>query len=288
MVSIYIIGHKGWIGSMYINIFKKENIKYYYSNYRGESDELKNDILRTKPSHVLCCIGRTNGKRDNKIFNSIDYLESNDVLKENINDNLYVPLSLAIFCDKNNIHFTYIGTGCIYNYDENHKINGNGFKENEIPNFHGSNYSIVKGFTNNLIQQTNALHLRIRMPISLDNSPRCFINKILQYKKICSNENSMSVLDTLLPISIEMMRTRKKGTFNFTNPGTISHNTILTLYKDMINHNFTWENFDLYEQDKILESKRSNNYLDTTKIEEYYNLPHIYDDIKRVLIEKFK
>ena len=30
----------------------------------------------------------------------------------NLNDNLYSPVKLANFCDKHNLHFTYIGTGC--------------------------------------------------------------------------------------------------------------------------------------------------------------------------------
>ena len=33
------------------------------------------------------------------------------------------------FQDKHNIHFTYIGTGCIYNYDDTHTITENGFKK---------------------------------------------------------------------------------------------------------------------------------------------------------------
>ena len=38
-------------------------------------------------------------------------------------------------------------------------------------------------------------------------------------------------------------------------------NEILTMYKEIVDPNFTWENFDIEEQNKILDSKRSNNYL---------------------------
>ena len=34
--SVYIIGHKGWIGSMYLKLFEERGIKYYFSDYRGE------------------------------------------------------------------------------------------------------------------------------------------------------------------------------------------------------------------------------------------------------------
>ena len=55
----------------------------------------------------------------------MNYDEVESVLKQdpyeihqNINDNLYTPLSLAMFSDKHNIHFTYIGTGCIFSDNE--------------------------------------------------------------------------------------------------------------------------------------------------------------------------
>ena len=62
---------------------------------------------------------------DNKKYTTIDYLEQEGKLRENVNDNLYSPLLLARLCEKHNIHFTYIGTGCIFEYDENHPFGSN-------------------------------------------------------------------------------------------------------------------------------------------------------------------
>ena len=76
-------------------------------------------------------------------------------------------------------------------------------------------------------------------------------------------ENSMTVLDSMIPLSIEMMINGETWSYNFTNPGTISHNTILTMYRDIIDPNKTWENNTIEEQNQILLSKRSNNMLDT-------------------------
>ncbi len=281
--SVYIIGYKGWIGNMYLKLFQEKNIKYYHSDFRGESNEIKKDILKKNPSHVLCCMGRTHGFRDNTEYTTIDYLQSNDVLSENINDNLFVPVSLALFCSSNDIHFTYIGTGCIYNYDDKHIINGMGFNEEDIPNFFGSNYSIVKGYTNELMKNTKALTLRIRMPITSCSSPRNFINKITKYEKICSIENSMSVLPELLPLSITMMENMDIGIYNFTNPGSITHNEILEMYKNIVDNEFKWKNFSIEEQNKILSSKRSNNLLDTTKLEKKYKINNINKAIEKTL-----
>lgn len=56
---------------------------------------------------------------------------------DNIRDNLFSPMVLAILYEKHNIHFTYLGTGCIFNYDENHPFgdDNSDFGENALPNF---------------------------------------------------------------------------------------------------------------------------------------------------------
>ena len=265
-MKVYLVGHKGWIGQKYVKLFEEINIECVYSDYRAESDDMHNDILIQKPTHVLCCMGRTHGTRDGKEYTTIDYLEVPSKLRENINDNLFSPLSLALLCQKHDIHFTYIGTGCIFTYDDEHTLDANRFTEDSKPNFFGSNYSTVKGFTDRLMKQTSALNLRIRMPITDEIHPRNFITKITNYERICSIPNSMSVLDELLPISIKMMQQEKDGTYNFTNPGSISHNEILTMYRDIVDASFKWKNFTVEEQNEVLLGQRSNNTLNSDKV----------------------
>ena len=92
---------------------------------------------------------------------------------------------------------------------------------------------------------SNVLILRVRMPISDDLSPRNFVTKISKYERVVNIPNSMSVLHDLLPVSIEMTLHDCRGVFNFTNPGAISHNEILDLYKQYIDPSFTYKNFTL-------------------------------------------
>lgn len=276
-MKLLLLGHKGWIGQKIIKILDNQNIDYVITDYRGETDDIKQFILNNNITHIYCCLGRTHGTLNSKVYTTIDYLENKETLHQNINDNLYVPLSLAIFSDKHNIHFTYIGTGCIFSDNEIK------FKEEDKPNFFGSNYSIVKGFTDMLIKNTNALILRIRMPISSDKSIRNFITKITTYEKICSIPNSMTILDELLPLSIEMIKNKETGCFNFTNPGVITHNEILEMYKEIVDPTFTWKNMSIQEQDKLLLSKRSNNSLDTIKLESKYKVDNIKDGVRNCL-----
>lgn len=122
------------------------------------------------------------------------------------------------------------------------------------------------------------------MPITETVNPQNFITKITNYKKICSISNSMTILSELLPIALDMMKTNTVGTYNYTNPGVISHNEILEMYHEIVNKKFIWRNFSIEEQDKILLSKRSNNYLDTTKLENYVkSRSNIKDGVRKVL-----
>ena len=234
------------------------------------------------PDRVVCLIGRTHGEG----YATIDYLEQKGKIVENIRDNLYAPVTLAILCQKYNIHFTYLGTGCIFKYEES-KDNKK-FTEDSLPNFFGSSYSVVKGFTDRLFHlfDDKCLNLRIRMPITSDRSSRNFISKITSYKKICSIRNSMSVLPDLLPIMVNMVRDKIVGTINFTNPGTIDHNRILELYREMVDPDFQWENFTEEEQNHVLLAERSNNELDTAKLKAYApNVKNIEDAVIDVLKE---
>lgn len=285
-MNILIYGYNGWIGNQFANLLTKNNINFLKGTSRVDNtQDVFNELTKHKVTHVVSFIGRTHGKIDNKTYSTIDYLEQPGKLTDNIRDNLFSPVSLALICAQLNIHLTYIGTGCIFSYDDEH-TQQIGFTEENKPNFFGSGYSIVKGFTDRLMHQfeQTVLNLRIRMPINNNPNPRDFITKITTYEKICSVPNSMTVLPDMLPVMLDMLTNNKTGTYNLTNPGVISHNEILQMYKEIVDPLFTWNNFTIEEQDKILVSKRSNNYLDTSKLEkEYPNIPTIHDSIRNCL-----
>jgi len=285
-MKILVYGHKGWIGSMFIDILKGKGLNYCTTNTRCDNDiDLINDLNEIKPTHVISFIGRTHGLIGDKTYSTIDYLEEPGKLKENINDNLFSPLQLALLCNERKIHYTYLGTGCIFSYRDGIISDENGFIENDLPNFFGSQYSTVKGFTDRLMKFIpNTLNLRIRMPIVNYDNPRNFITKITKYDKICSVPNSMTVLTELLPYIIELMNINYTGTLNFTNPGSISHNEILEMYKEYVDPEFTWQNFTIEEQNQILKSERSNNLLDTTYLEQLFpEIKNIKDSLKYIL-----
>ena len=289
-MRVLLFGSNGWIGNQFLEILENENIDYKKGQSRVDNLEgLNKEVNDYNPTHIVSFIGRTHGKIDDKVFTTIDYLEQKGKLFENVRDNLYSPLVLANLCEKKNIHLTYLGTGCIFKFDEEHPFGeeSNGFTEESNPNFYGSSYSIVKGFTDKLMKlySSNTLNLRIRMPITGSKNSRNFITKITTYEYICSIPNSMTVLPELLPYVLDMMINNKTGTINLTNPGLISHNQILEMYKEIVDPNFTWKNFSQEDQAKILDSDRSNNYLDTQKLKNLYpNILNIKESVKKMLI----
>ena len=303
-MKILIYGSKGWIGSQFVDYLnniqelpfpnKKKQEKINNLNIiEGKSrvnnfEDLKKELEDVKPDNVISFIGRTHGKINNKEYTTIDYLEQEGKVYDNIRDNLYSPISLALICKEMNIHYTYLGTGCIFSYRNEAEFGKeiNGFTESSLPNFFGSSYSIVKGFTDMLMHQleSHVLNLRIRMPIVGNHNPRNFITKITTYEKICSIPNSMTVLPDFYPIILDMMLKKETGTINLTNPGLISHNEILDIYTELVDPDFKYQNFTIEEQDKILDSKRSNNFLETKKIEWLYpQIKSIKESVRDIL-----
>jgi dTDP-4-dehydrorhamnose reductase len=229
-----VYGSKGWIGGMVTAMLTLHGEAAVEATARADQEsDVEAELVSIRPDRILCFIGRTHGPG----YSTIDYLEQKGKLVENVRDNLYSPLVLAILGKKYGIHVTYLGTGCIFSNTDGESA----FTEESLPNFFGSGYSTVKGFTDRLMRffSDSTLNLRIRMPIVGYHHPRNFITKITSYERVCSIPNSMTVLSDMIPIIIDMATRNLTGTINLTNPGTISHNEILDLYKKYVDPAFT-------------------------------------------------
>ena len=89
----------------------------------------------------------------------------------------------------------------------------------------------------------------------------------------------MTVLDDILPLLADYMKDGICGTLNAVNPGVIDHSTILTWYKELQNPSHTWEEVE----ELHLGSGRSNNELDTTRIQSLSSIPNIKDSVRHIL-----
>ena len=96
-MKFLIYGSKGWIGSQFVQLLQNKNIEYISGNSRVDNiPSLTKEIEEISPTHIVSFIGRTHGSIGDKTYSTIDYLEQPGKLVENIRDNLFSPLSLAL------------------------------------------------------------------------------------------------------------------------------------------------------------------------------------------------
>lgn len=274
-MKVLLYGSRGYIGGQLKALLEGCGHEVICPLTRIESRTVMDELREHMPERVVSCTGRTHGKGENGVdIRSIDYLELPGKVDENIKDNLYGPLHLATLCHSLGIHYTYIGTGCIYTsrYGED-GIPSNIFTEEDEPNFKGSSYSLVKGYTDQLLTQTplksTTLTIRIRLPIAGTPNPRNTITKLVSYQKIHSVENSVTCF-SLLPKMVTMIEHGHTGAFNFCNKGSITNGRILELYQKHVDPSHKFEYISGEDLSKQLPAKRSNTVLETSKLEQIF------------------
>ncbi|KAJ6442686.1 WD domain-containing protein [Purpureocillium lavendulum] len=266
-----IWGGEGWIAGHLQTLLERQGKEVHTTTIRMENREaVVQELGRVRPTHVLNaagCTGRPN----------VDWCE--DHREATVRSNVIGTLNLADCCFQADVHCTVFATGCIYEYDEAHPIGGPAYAEDDEPNFRGSFYSETKGHI--MKQYSNCLILRLRMPVSDDLHPRNFVTKITGYDRVVNIPNSNTILHDLLPAAILLAEHNEVGVYNFTNPGAISHNEVLELFKEIVRPDLIIRNFTVAEQARVIKAGRSNCELSTVKLEaklrEYdYVVPEVH------------
>lgn len=129
-MRVVIYGGRGWIGEQVQKLLTERGVPFTLAKCRVGSaslEEVKAELAALGGTHVLCCTGRTHGGG----IKTIEYLEGGpERVYENLRDNLYCPLAIGEICHKLGLHYTYVGTGYLFAYDETeHRVGGKGFTE---------------------------------------------------------------------------------------------------------------------------------------------------------------
>ena len=62
-MKLLIYGHKGWIGTQFLKILEKEEVRVIKGDARVENPiTLEQELDKEKPTHVISFIGRTHGQ----------------------------------------------------------------------------------------------------------------------------------------------------------------------------------------------------------------------------------
>jgi dTDP-4-dehydrorhamnose reductase len=268
-------GTQGWIGQKLIVLFQQAGHTAIAAKSRLENRQtIIDEINVIKPDALINAAGIT-GRPNN------DWCETHK--QETLRTNVIGTLNLADIAYQHNLHLTNMSTGGIYIYDEQHPMwSGIGFTEEEAPNFDESFYSSTKIMMEKLIlNYPNVLNLRVQFPISTDMN-NGFVARLTKAEKVVNIPNSLCVLDELLPLAVDMTLRRITGNYNFVNPGVLSHNQILELYKEYVDPTFTWKNFTQEELDLMI--RRPNAELSAAKLLNLYpELPSIKEALINVL-----
>lgn len=249
MIDRVLVFGNGWVGNKFAERLPDAEVTAVDITDR---QAVRAELARRSPAVAINAAGKT-GKPN------IDWCEEHKL--ETLASNTTGPLVLARECLDRGVFFVHVGSGCVYDGDNG----GKGYSEDDPPNYFGSFYSRTKIFSEQALRELPVLQLRLRMPIDSVPGPRNLITKLVGYRKVISIPNSVSVLDDFFAASLELIRRRRTGVYNMTNPGAIVHPQILTLYREIVDPAYSFE--ILGELGGRVKTGRSNCLLSTAKLD---------------------
>jgi dTDP-4-dehydrorhamnose reductase len=266
----YLIFGNGMIGGRFDSFLEDT---YLSSVNICDEEKVKEEIRKIDPDVVINCAGKTG--RPN-----IDWCEDNKL--ETLNSNVNGLFILLKSCQELRKYLVQVDSGCVYEGDNN----GNGFSEDDEPNFFDSFYARSKIIGQKLLKEfDNVLVLRIRFPLLSEPDDRNYLDKILKYNKIIDVKNSVTIFDDFLESAKYLMENKKKGFYNIVNPGEMSPAEILEVYKEIVDPSHTYEVISLDELYTFTKAKRSNCVLNSDKLQREFPLKLIKERIREVLLK---
>jgi len=187
--------------------------------------------------------------------------------------NVILAQTVAEACKQTGIYLTHVSSGCIFTGSNN----GNGFSEDDEPNFTFkqnnccSFYSGTKSLAEDIIKlYPQAYILRLRMPFEHRSNLRNYLTKVISYHTLLDATNSLTNIDDFARVSIEIFNKGLPfGTYNITNPGSITTREITEMMKEK----GLKKEFNFFESEDefntTVAAPRSNCVLDSSKVLSY-------------------
>lgn len=232
------------------------------------------DLLdKEKPSVVVNAVAKSG--------RNIEWCEEH--VEETMAVNVVGALNLAFECERRGIFIVHLGTGCIYQGDND----GRGFSEQDLPNFDGQVYAESKRLAEELLPESVA-QLRIRLPVDDRPHPRNLIDKIAGWSKVSAAKNSITCVPDMIEAMKVIITRRASGIYNFTNPGQISFAEIATMYKEIVDSSYGFESVSVEAATKMMKVPRAMCSLNTDKARKIgIKMPEVYEAVKTCL-ENYK
>lgn len=276
-MRIVLLGHTGYVGSWIQKHFSEKGYDLQAIKVDVTDLELVRDALKdVHNSVVINATGKT-GKPN------VDWCEDHRL--ETAQVNITGAINVAQVASQQGNYVLHIGSGCIFQSPSDPlpvrqaglqggtkpaqlKNEIYAFTEEDEPNFFGSFYSQTKAVSEGALKEIpNVCVLRIRMPLQGVPSPKNLLDKLLQYKKILSVPNSVTIIEDFLPFLERVIEKKPTGVLNAVNPGRYEHRDLLELYREKVDDSRTFEYIGLEEFAGMTKAERSNCVLSTALAE---------------------
>ncbi len=216
------------------------------------------EIDRLKPRAIINAAGKT-GKPN------VDWCETHQV--ETYQSNTVAALLLADVCQEKGVHLVQLSSGCIFYGTPPDPL---GWKEEDATNPEAF-YSRTKYAVDLILGRLPKTSVvRIRLPIDTVASPKNLITKLSSYKQVIDVQNSVTIVEDLAKVIIELIEKGGTGIFHATNPGALRYRDMLGLYRDLVDstHTCEWIGDEELAKRGLTAKNRSTCILQSTRLAE--------------------
>ncbi len=258
-MRILILG-RGWIGTMLREYVEKAGWEASNPEILIGGDTLKKEeISLLKSAQVIV---------NTAAHTNIDWCEKNKI--EAFRSNVLGALQIAEHARDLGKQYVFFSSACIFESqiaspDHGEALKLYHFTETDTP-LPACFYSETKVMAEKLVREAypQSLIVRPRLPLSEVPHPRNTIDKILSYPKLHSNQETVTVIEDMLPVLTSLIQKKATGVFHLVNAGTISPAEIA----DYFEH--PHQTIDKKELDRMLQetgqAKRVTTYVTSTRI----------------------
>lgn len=210
-MRILVVG-RGWVGNKVVS-----NLNQKHHNVTAVSHKSCIDVLaKEKFDWVINCAGMTG-------VPNVDACESHKLATYEAN--ALFPISLYHECEKRNIRFGHVSSGCIYE--------GTIASADTPPNYFGSTYSVSKGISDTYLKDKAQVY-RIRMPFTGVNESKNYLVKVRNYartaKLIEGGHNSLTDLDEAAQVISNLVtQYQPNGAYNLVNAGSVTMHELVAM-----------------------------------------------------------
>jgi dTDP-4-dehydrorhamnose reductase len=267
---------KGWLGNRIADHFDCR----MSDNDILDCETVGAELLDFRPDVVFNAAGKCGSP-------NIDWCESSETHKRlTMYVNAYAPVVLYHMVEgvakklKQPMLLVHLSSGCLWEWGEDVTED----TEADPPSY----YSLTKIEGERRLPTEKCLVIRLRMPLSSEPHPRNLITKVSRYGNVLDTQNSITVIEDMLPALEKLISQGARGVYNVVNPGSMSPAELMLSYKETVDseHTFDVATVESLKSSGLITAGRSNVTLDTAKLEAMgIKLPPVVERVREILRE---